>query len=216
MPSLDSKNTAVKPPKYWPKARRHLKNSDPAMARIISFLGKEALRPREDAFFSLSRAIIGQQISVKAAESIWNRMESALGGVSAVSIDRVSAEALRECGVTRQKSGYLVSLAEHFLAGEMNIAAWHGWPDDDVIGQLTKVKGIGKWTAEMFMIFHMLRPDVLPVGDIGIQRAMGNIYLDGERPTPEQMVEIAEPWRPWRSAAVWYLWRSLDSVPVEY
>lgn len=216
MPSLDSKDQGVKPPAYWPEARRHLLTSDPVLARIVTHLGDEGLRPRHDAFFSLARAIIGQQISVKAAESIWQRMATALGGVNPANVLRAGEDNLRACGVTRQKSRYLVSLAQHFEAGEIAVADWQDWDDEAVIAQLTKVKGIGRWTAEMFMIFHMMRPDVLPLGDIGVQRAIGNLYGKGERLDTDGMIGVAAPWRPWRSAAVWYLWRSLDAVPVDY
>jgi DNA-3-methyladenine glycosylase II len=107
-------------------------------------------------------------------------------------------------------------LAAHFLDGGVNADAWPDMDDEAIIKQLTTVKGIGRWTAEMFLIFHLLRPDVMPVGDIGIQKAIGNHYAGGTRPGPKEMIAIAEKWRPWRSVAVWYLWRSLDAVPVEY
>ena len=114
------------------------------------------------------------------------------------------------------KAGYLISLSGHFRDGSLDVASWTKLDDEAVIDQLTQVKGIGRWTAEMFLIFYLLRPDVLPVGDVGVQRAIGNHYNGGERPDAAAMRRIAEPWRPWRSVAVWYLWRSLDAVPVDY
>ena len=125
-------------------------------------------------------------------------------------------DALHGCGLSRPKARYLLSLAEHFTEGTLDQESWHRMDDDAVIARLVQVKGIGRWTAEMFLIFHLLRPDVLPVADIGIQKAIASHFNGGVRPGPDEMVVIGEPWRPWRSVASWYLWRSLDAVPVEY
>ena len=125
-------------------------------------------------------------------------------------------DALHGCGLSRPKARYLLSLAEHFTEGALDQESWHRMDDDAVIERLVQMKGIGRWTAEMFLIFHLLRPDVFPVADIGIQKAIASHFNDGVRPGPDEMVAIAEPWRPWRSVASWYLWRSLDAVPVEY
>ena len=206
----------TKPPAYWNKARRHLKASDAVMAALIRDSRAAALRPRDDPFFSLARSIVGQPISVKAAESVWGKLEDAAGDVTPDNLTDLGAERLRACGVTRMKAGYLISLSGHFRDGSLDVASWTKLDDEAVIDQLTQVKGIGRWTAEMFLIFYLLRPDVLPVGDVGVQRAIGNHYNGGERPDAAAMRRIAEPWRPWRSVAVWYLWRSLDAVPVDY
>lgn len=204
------------PPRYWRKACKYLRDADPVLAEVIAAARADALRPRQDAFFSLARSIIGQQISVKAAESIWQRMFDDLGEMTPAALADAGADRLRGCGVTRQKSGYLVDLAAHFMDGSLDVDSWAKLDDEAVIGQLIQVKGIGRWTAEMFLIFYLLRPDVLPLGDIGVQRAMRNLYADGDALDAEQMTEIAEPWRPWRSVATWYMWRSLDAVPVDY
>lgn len=205
-----------RPAPYWDEARRALGEIDPVLGGIIARAGDSMLRPRHDPFFSLSRSIVGQQISVKAAESVWQKMLGRLGEISPESVGGEEVESLRGCGLSRQKASYLLSLAGHFLDGSLQQEQWGGMDDEAVIERLVKVKGIGRWTAEMFLIFHLLRPDVLPVDDIGIQKAIANHFNNGERPKPGEMIAIAEPWRPWRSVASWYLWRSLDAVPVEY
>ena len=123
---------------------------------------------------------------------------------------------MRGCGLSRRKASYLLNLAEHFRDGGLGGNPWQSMDDEQVIDTLIRIKGIGRWTAEMFLIFHLLRPDVLPVTDIGIQKAIARHYNGGERMAPDEMIAIAEPWRPWRSVASWYLWRSLDAIPVEY
>lgn len=204
------------PAPYWDEARRGLAEADPALGRLIARAGESMLRPRHDPFFSLSRSIVGQQISVKAAESVWQKMLGRLGEISPVAVGGQDVDSLRQCGLSRQKAAYLLSLAGHFLNGSLQQEKWHEMDDEAVIERLVQVKGIGRWTAEMFLIFHLLRPDVLPVDDIGIQKAIANHFNDGVRPKAKEMIAIAEAWRPWRSVASWYLWRSLDAVPVEY
>ena len=204
------------PAPYWSEARRELTGADPALGKLIARAGDAMLRPRHDPFFSLSRSIVGQQISVKAAESVWQKMLGRLGEVSPATMSGQDVESLRQCGLSRQKAAYLLSLAGHFLDGSLQQEQWQAMDDESVIDRLVQVKGIGRWTAEMFLIFHLLRPDVLPVDDIGIQKAIANHFNDGIRPKAKEMIAIAEPWRPWRSVASWYLWRSLDAVPVEY
>lgn len=186
------------------------------LGALIRAAGDSVLRPRDDPFFSLARSVVGQQISVMAAESVWQKLVVQVGAITAKAFAEQSADDLRACGLSRQKATYMHSLAAHFLDGGVNAESWPEMDDEAIIKQLTEVKGIGRWTAEMFLIFHLLRPDVMPVGDIGIQKAIANHYADGTRPKAEEMIAIAEKWRPWRSVAVWYLWRSLDAVPVEY
>ena len=203
-------------PPFWAKARRHLLASDPDLGQIIKRCGSGKLIARNDAFFSLARSIVGQQISVKAAQSFWDKLDGNLGGVTADNISNTTTEEIRKCGVTRQKSTYLISLAHHFIEGGLDKQKWQALEDAEVINIVTRIKGIGPWTAEMFLIFHLLRPDVLPLGDIGIQKAMRLNFNNGERMTEQQMIDRANPWKPWRSVASWYLWRSLDPLPVDY
>jgi DNA-3-methyladenine glycosylase II len=189
------------------------------LAEIIAAVRRESLRPRRDPFYSLARSIVGQQISVMAAESVWRRFEATVGAVTPQAVLAAGESGLAGCGLSQRKMAYLVSLAEHMTDGHLkglSARAWRGLDDEAVIERLTQVKGIGRWTAEMFLIFHMARPDVLPLGDIGVQRAVAERYRDGVRLDSDDIRAIAEPWRPWRSVAVWYLWRSLDAVPVEY
>ncbi len=211
---MDNGETQSAP--WWHEARRQLGEADPALGKIIESAGDAMLQPRYDAFFSLSRSIVGQQISVQAAESVWRKVFTALGEISPQAIIGQDEESLRGCGLSRQKARYLLSLAGHFIDGTLQQQQWHRMDDEAVIERLVQVKGIGRWTAEMFLMFHLLRPDVLPVDDIGIQRAIANHFTEGARPSAGQMRAIAEPWRPWRSVACWYLWRSLDVIPVEY
>jgi len=201
---------------HWNEARTALIRADPVLARLIRAAGRSVLQPRNDAFYSLSRSIVAQQISVHAAEAVWQRLTTAVGTVTPSAVCSHSEEALHSCGLSRRKASYLVNLAEHFRDGALAGKSWHGMDDDQVIETLVEIKGIGRWTAEMFLIFHLLRPDVLPVTDIGIQKAIARHFNAGERLTPVELIAIAEPWRPWRSVASWYLWRSLDAIPVEY
>ena len=215
MTTKQKSNSRLHPP-FWAKARQHLVAADPAFGVVITKCGSGKLLARDDAFFSLARSIVGQQISVKAAQSIWDRLEKNLGGVTADNVSARTTSELRKSGVTRQKSGYLVDLAHHFLEGDLQKQDWQKLNDEEVISLVSQIKGIGPWTAQMFLMFHLLRPDVLPLGDIGIQKAMGLHFNGGDRMTAQEMTNRAEPWRPWRSVASWYLWRSLDPLPVDY
>jgi len=203
-------------PPYWNEARRHLLAVDPDLGKIIKKCGPGKLVARNDGFFSLARSIVGQQISVKAAQSIWNKLEQEVGKISPERVIQKTASELRGCGVTRQKSGYLLDLACHFTKGNLGKQNWEELDDDEVKSVVTQIKGIGPWTAEMFLMFHLLRPDVLPVGDVGIQNAMKLHFNEDKEMTAGEMISRAEPWRPWRSVASWYLWRSLDPVTVDY
>ncbi len=201
---------------HWAEACEALIRADPVLARLIGAAGGSVLQPRNDAFYSLSRSIVAQQISVHAAEAVWQRLTTAVGTVTPGAVCGHSEEALHACGLSRRKASYLVILAEQFRDGALADKPWNRMDDEQVIETLVEIKGIGRWTAEMFLIFHLLRPDVLPVTDIGIQKAIARHYNAGERLTPDELTAIAEPWRPWRSVASWYLWRSLDAILVEY
>ena len=201
---------------HWNEARAALLRADPVLAGLIRAAGATILQPRNDAFYSLSRSIVAQQISVHAAEAVWQRLLRAIGDVTPGAVCNQTEDAMRACGLSRRKASYLVNLAEHFRDRALGGNPWHRMDDEQVIETLVEIKGIGRWTAEMFLIFHLLRPDVLPVTDIGIQKAVARHYNGGERLAPEELIALAELWRPWRSVASWYLWRSLDAIPVEY
>jgi DNA-3-methyladenine glycosylase II len=203
-------------PDYWKSATRELAACDPVMAAMIKRYKGLALRSRGDAFQTLARSIVGQQISVKAAQTVWDRFAAHVGDVAPAAVLRWNAEDLRTCGLSGRKSGSLLDLADGFHRGTLRPEAWHVLPDEAVIAELTQVKGIGRWTAEMFLMFHLARPDVLPLDDVGLQRAMSLSYNRGRPLSRAGMVKFARPWAPWRSVATWYLWRSLEPAPVEY
>ena len=214
-------NRATKPA-YWNEATDCLRRRDPVMARLIGeFPGIHVVR-RGDPFTTLARAIVGQQISVKAAQTIWDRLVVAARGTGTpvhldpVRVGRMRTATLRRVGLSINKALYIRDLARHFVSGALDPRQWALLGDEDLIERLTDVKGIGRWTAEMFLMFHELRPDVLPVADIGLQNAVAMHYNDGARIPVAQLREFAAMWTPWRSVATWYLWRSLDPIPVEY
>ncbi|MFY9721694.1 MAG: DNA-3-methyladenine glycosylase 2 family protein, partial [Azonexus sp.] len=165
---------------------------------------------------TLARSIVGQQISVKAADSVWGRFAAALSEVSPQAVVAAGEEGLDGCGLSRRKCEYVRDLAAHFVEGRLDPAAWAVMDDEALISALTEVRGIGRWTAEMFLIFNQLRPDVFPLDDLGLQRAVGERYFAGTKQPRKVVAEFGERWRPWRSVATWYLWRSLDPLPVEY
>ena len=211
-------------PRYWDEAAETLSRRDRVLRRLIRRHPDIHLKRRSDPFTTLARAIVAQQISVKAADAIWRRFVACVGRMPSHGFPRLaparvaaaSAQSLRDCGLSRAKAEYLVDLAEHFASGRLEPRTWKALDDEKLIAALVDVKGIGRWTAEMFLIFHELRPDVLPLDDIGLQRALFTHYNHGERLDRRDMTALAEAWRPWRSVATWYLWRSLDPIPVEY
>jgi DNA-3-methyladenine glycosylase II len=186
------------------------------MERVIRSVPGVSLRRRSDPFTALARSIVGQQISVKAAAGVWERLQSGIPELSPAGMAMVEIETLRGLGLSRQKAAYLRSLAEHFHHGLLDPESWVRMDDEGVIGDLTRVKGIGRWTAEMFLIFHLQRPDVLPVGDLGLQRAVSLLYNRGRPVSETRLRRIASAWMPWRTVATWYLWRSLEPIPVQW
>ncbi len=203
-------------PLYWTEATASLAAGDAVMARLVERYAGLALNSRGDAFGTLARSIVGQQISVKAADAVWSRFAAAVGMMSPDAVLGVGERGLTGCGLSRRKLEYLLDLARHFAEGRIDASRWAGMPDSEVIAELTAVRGIGRWTAEMFLIFHLLRPDVFPLDDIGLQRAVFDHYFSGEKQAPKALAAFGERWRPWRTVATWYLWRSLDPLPVEY
>lgn len=202
-------------PEYWKQATRELSERDPVLAEIISRYDGEMLKSEGNAFRTLTQAIVGQQISVKAADSIWNRLEAGLGKVTPQTMHSHPDDAMRAYGLSRQKVLYLKDIAHHFLEG-MDPDHWHHLEDDEVVKSLIHIKGIGRWTAEMFLIFYLLRPNVFPVADLGLMNAISRHYGKGRAPSKTALTKLSKRWQPWRTVATWYLWRSLDPVPVEY
>ena len=206
----------MRTPEYWPQATRDLAERDAVLRGLIERFRGLALASRGDAFTTLARSIVGQQISVKAAQSVWDKLAVRLGTVTPESLARSRRPTLRSCGLSGQKAGYLKDLAGKFLDGTLDPGSWNALDDEALIQEMTQVRGIGRWTAEMFLMFHLARPDVLPLADLGLQRAMRLHYNRGRALSAARMRKIGAVWAPWRSVATWYLWRSLDPIPVEY
>jgi len=203
-------------PSYWKQATRELSEQDPVIRKIAARSRGLTLRSRGDAFNTLARSIVGQQISVKAAESVWQKLIAAVPAVHPDILHTHDIEALRACGLSRSKVVYLQDLARHFVEERLDVERWEQMSDAELITELTQVRVIGRCTSEMFLIFYMMRPDVLPLDDIGLQRAMSLHYNQGKPLSKLKINSIARRWAPWRSVATWYMWRSLDPIPVEY
>ena len=199
-------------PAFWPEATAHLAKRDKVLRKLIRQFPEADIVSRGDAFQTLARSIVGQQISVKAAQSIWARFAACAGKMTPAGVRALTPDSLRACGFSGQKVAYVQDLAMRFDEGLVKPRRWARMEDEAIIEELVQVKGIGRWTVEMFLLFHMKRPDVVPVGDLGLRRAMERLYNDGEELTREEMRAIGEPWAPYRSTATWYLWRSLDPV----
>ena len=193
-------------------ALKHLRSADPVLAGIIERVGPFRMSYREPQFASLARSIVFQQLNGKAALTIWNRLEEKTGSpVTPTGILKLRMPTLRKVGLSRQKASYLRDLAKRASAGQLDFAALPSLTDEDVIAALTQVKGIGEWSAQMFLMFALQRPNVLPTGDYGIRAAMQRHYRMRELPNPDRMRKVAKSWHPYCSIACWYLWRSLDT-----
>jgi len=203
-------------PDYWDRAKRALAKRDPVMAAIMRRHPKVFMMRRGEPFMTLARAIVGQQISVKAAQSVWDRLVACVGEVSPEKILLKERPVLRACGLSDRKTEYIADLAQHFADGRIHVHRWPQMGDEEIIAELVEVRGIGRWTAEMFLIFNLLRPDVFPLDDLGLQKGICLAYYKRRKVSLRTMRRLGETWRPWRSVATWYLWRSLDPLPVEY
>ncbi len=203
-------------PAYWDDAKAHLSKRDKTLKKIIASYEGETLTLKGDPFFTLARSIAGQQISVKAADSVWRKFEMVVGEVKPEIVAKTDAALLRAAGLSSSKVVYMHALAAHFVANKSVIAHWPDMSDEEIAAELTSIKGIGQWTAEMFLIFHLGRPDVFPVADIGLQKGVFRHYNNSEKMPLAEVKKLGERWKPYRSVATWYLWRSLDPVPVEY
>lgn len=203
-------------PDYWNKATRHLANQCPQMKILLKQYKGESLRARGNGFYTLLRSVVGQQISVKAADSIWKRLEQTVKPLTPKKLLATPEENLRACGLSGSKVAYARNVAEFFLTRGMEAQYWQNHSDEEVMAELVAIKGIGSWTAEMFLIFHLMRPDIFPVKDLGVLKAV-DLHVTGKgRLTAKEYLKIAERWAPYRTVATWYLWRALDPVPVEY
>jgi DNA-3-methyladenine glycosylase II len=203
-------------PEYWDRAKRTLARRDPVLAAIMRRHPRVHLAARGQPFQTLARAIVGQQISVKAAQSVWNRVLVVAPGMTPGEVLAVKRPRLRGCGLSERKTEYIADLARHFAEGTVHPHRWPEMDDEAVIAELVAVRGIGRWTAEMFLMFNLLRPDVYPLGDLGLLNAVRTSYFKGRKVPLARIRKLGLAWQPWRSVATWYLWRSLDPLPVEY
>jgi DNA-3-methyladenine glycosylase II len=207
-------------PDYWDDACKHLSKRDRVMKKLIPQFGEARLSTKADAFTTLARSITGQQISVKAAQSVWERVTALIGGPAhKMAPGQVLAHdvaSLRTAGLSVRKAEYLRDLAQHFETGTAHVRQWAQMDDEAIIEELVAIRGIGRWTAEMFLIFHMMRPNVLPLDDVGLLKGISVNYFSGEPVSRAEAREVGDAWAPYRSVATWYLWRSLDPLPVDY
>ncbi|HEX5371740.1 MAG TPA: DNA-3-methyladenine glycosylase [Aquabacterium sp.] len=215
---------ALVTPAFWDDACKHLSKRDRVMRKLIADFGQARLHSRRDAFTTLARSIVGQQISVKAAQTVWDKLltllEQPRDDIRVVlPVQRVvdlPADTLRTAGLSARKVEYLIDLARHFADGRLHVDQWTQMDDEAIIEELICIRGIGRWTAEMFLIFHLMRANVLPLDDLGLIKAISINYFSGEPVSRAEAREIADAWAPYRTVGTWYLWRSLDPVPVEY
>jgi DNA-3-methyladenine glycosylase II len=203
-------------PEYWDRAKRALARRDPIMGEIMRRHPGVFMMRRGEPFMTLARAIVGQQISVKAAQSVWDRLTACVGEMTAEGVLAKPRPELRACGLSDRKTEYIADLAQHFADGRIHVHRWPQMSDEEIIAELVEVRGIGRWTAEMFLMFNLLRPDVFPLDDLGLQKGICLAYYKRRKVSLRTMRRLGESWRPWRSVATWYLWRSLDPLPVEY
>ncbi len=206
-------------PDYWEEACKHLSKRDRVMRKLIP-QGEGRLQSRGDAFTTLARSIVGQQISVKAAQAVWDRFAALVEGdparVMPAAVGAIEPLRMREAGLSARKVEYLLDLARHFETGTVHVRQWQQMDDEAIIEELVAIRGIGRWTAEMFLIFHLMRPNVLPLDDMGLIKGISLNYFSGEPVSRAEAREVGDAWAPFRSVATWYIWRSLDPLPVDY
>lgn len=207
-------------PHYWDEACKHLGKRDRVMRKLIPRFGEGRLQSRGDAFTTLARSIVGQQISVRAAQAVWDRFVATMSEpttpLAPASVLALNAAVMRGAGLSARKVEYLCDLAAHFESGAVHFAQWQQMDDEAIIDELVAIRGIGRWTAEMFLIFHLMRPNVLPLDDLGLLKGISINYFSGEPVSRAEAREVGDAWAPFRSVATWYIWRSLDPLPVDY
>jgi DNA-3-methyladenine glycosylase II len=201
-------------PDYWDKACADLVKRDRILKKLIPKFGPVHLQSRGDPFVTLARSVVGQQVSVAAAQATWRRVEGACPKLVPQQFIKLGQDKLTACGLSKRKAEYILDLAQHFVSGALHVGKWTSMEDEAVIAELTQIRGIGRWTAEMFLIFNLSRPDVLPLDDLGLIRAISLNYFSGEPVTRSEAREVAANWEPWRTVATWYMWRSLDPLPA--
>jgi len=213
---VDTDVLQVFTPDYWQDACTHLVAKDRVMKRLIPQFGDACLQTRGDAFTTLARSIVGQQISVKAAQAVWGRFAKLPRKMTPANVLKLKVDDMRGAGLSARKIEYLCDLALHFDAGSVHVKSWESMEDEAIIAELVAIRGIGRWTAEMFLIFHLMRPNVLPLDDLGLLNGISQNYFSGDPVSRSEAREVAAAWAPYCSVATWYIWRSLDPIPVDY
>ena len=203
-------------PSYWAEACKHLVKKDRVMKRLIPQFADATLQTRGDAFGTLARSIVGQQISVKAAQTVWDRFALLPASMEPEAVLKLKVDDMRAAGLSARKVDYLVDLALHFANGKLHVQDWQRMDDEAIIAELVAIRGVGRWTAEMFLIFHLMRPNVLPLDDVGLINGISRLYFSGDPVSRSDAREVAAAWKPWSTVATWYIWRSLDPLPVVY
>ena len=213
---VTASKVTIATPEYWAEACKHLMKKDRVMKRLIPQFGNACLESRGDAFVTLARSIVGQQISVKAAQSVWDRFIQLPRKLTPANVLKLKVDDMRAAGLSARKVEYLVDLALHFENGTVHVKKWAEMDDETIIAELVAIRGIGRWTAEMFLMFHLMRPNVLPLDDVGLINGISRNYFSGEAVSRSEAREVAAAWAPYCSVATWYIWRSLDPLPVSY
>ena len=217
--SASSKATAsaeTAAPDYWTAACDHLMKKDRVMRRLVpKFIGA-SIETRGEPFVTLARSVVGQQISVKAAQSVWDRFSALMKTVNPRAVSKLTVEDMRAAGLSGRKVEYIKDLADYFQTGKVSVKQWDAMEDEAIIAELIAIRGIGRWTAEMFLMFYLRRPDVLPLDDVGLLNGISKLYFSDEPVSRSEVRDLARAWEPYRSVATWYIWRSLDPDPVAY
>ncbi|WP_285411798.1 DNA-3-methyladenine glycosylase 2 family protein [Variovorax sp. efr-133-TYG-130] len=216
MPATKKSSVQIYTPDYWEEACKHLSKKDRVMKRLIPKFGDACLESRGDAFTTLARSVVGQQISVKAAQTVWDKFAALPRKLTPANVLKLKVDDMRAAGLSARKIEYLVDLALHFDSGLVHVDSWKDMSDELIIEELVAIRGIGRWTAEMFLIFHLMRPNVLPVDDLGLLNGISVNYFSGDPVSRSDARDVAVAWAPYCSVATWYIWRSLDPVPVAY
>ncbi|RYE43181.1 MAG: DNA-3-methyladenine glycosylase 2 family protein [Hyphomicrobiales bacterium] len=203
-------------PGYWAEACKHLVKKDRVMKRLIPQLGDVALAPRGDAFTTLARSIVGQQVSVASAQKVWDQFAALPRSMTPANVLKLKVDDMRGAGLSARKVDYLVDLALHFDTGRLHVKDWEAMDDEAITAELVAIRGIGRWTADMFLIFHLARPNVLPLDDTTLINGISQHYFSGDPVSRSDVREVADAWKPWCSVASWYIWRSLAPLPVDY
>ena len=210
------KEVIASAPDYWAEACKHLIKKDRVLRRLIPQVGDVALYQRGDAFTTLARSIVGQQVSVASAQRVWDRLAALPRSMTPRSVLKLMVDDMRAAGLSARKVEYLVDLALHFDSGQLHVKQWDQMDDPAIVAELVAIRGISRWTADMFLIFHLARPNVLPLDDATLIQGISQHYFSGDPVSRSDAREVAQAWNPWCSVASWYIWRSLAPLPVDY